>query len=210
MIFIENVSDLFLLVDNDESSHFLVDPNNLINDIFLCEHIKSDKQIYKFFYKNDLQEKKFIELTIDNNLIIEKNFYLIENGKNICYRSNDRPTNLIYNCNGTLSNESWRKGLIYFRINHLAPTSISYKENVIIFIYSNYDKKKISISNIIYHKKTKKIISFSIKIFNKKIYLSDLKKEFPHIVEITKEDCYDLSKRILTKEILDLKELEYY
>ncbi len=114
MIFIKNVSDLFFLVDNDETAKFLVDPNTLINDIFSFENTQSDKQTYKFFYKNDLQEKKFIKLTIYNNTIIERNFYLIENGKNICHRDNEKPTDIIYNYDGSIANESWKKGLVYF------------------------------------------------------------------------------------------------
>jgi len=210
MIFIENFSDLFLLVDNDEPFKFLIEPKKIINDIFICKSEKTDKQTYAFFYKNTLEDKKIIELTIYNNIIIEKNFYLIENGKNICYRENEKPTEIIYNYDGSISYESWKKGLFYFRSNYLTPTSISYKENVMIFVYTNSENKKISISDIIYDKNKKTIISCSMKIFNKKLDLFDVIKEFPNILETNEEDCFDLSKRILTKDILDLKELEYY
>lgn len=206
MFAIHTIDDLSVLVKNNHTGLFKVEPEKLISDQFLFIEDKYNRKIFHYYYGTN----SLMCLIIENNIIIQKSFFLTGFVNSHSFREDDLPTDISFDLKGNVINKSWRLGIKYYRDNHLKPTSIKFIGDIITFTYTNPEDEKIYISFITYSLKKDKIVDCSLKFYGKNLNLKSTLTEFPSFIEAQEIDCFNLSLRILTPDILKMKQILNY
>jgi hypothetical protein len=206
MFSIHTICDLSVLTVNNESGLFQVAPEELVSDKFVFIENKYNRKIFYYYYGNN----SLMSLIIENNIITQKSFYLTGFFNSHSFRDNDLPTDISFDSKGKVILKSWRLGLKYHRDNYLKATSVKFVDDIITFTYTNSDNEKIYISYITYSKKKSIIVDCNINFYGKTLNLKSTLIEFPHFLEAKEIDCFDLSTKILTTDILNIKKILKY
>lgn len=207
MIIINNIKDIKKLVNINESALFNIHPNLLIYP-FVLNSIKNNEN-FQFHYFFEHNKAMFIE--VEEKVIIKIVFFKCNNKMEYKeFRDNDLPTILKFDKDLNKTYFIWKSENELKRANQLKPITISFNKDYNIFSYIRPEKSNIYPSYIIYNKIEDKIDDIIIRFYNKDLNIKNVQEEFPDIINATEEDCYDLSKKILTNDILKLKKIINY
>lgn len=207
MISIDSIKDIEQLIHTSESGYFNIDPDLLV-DPNIFKLVKKDNGFsFHYIFKKD----HAIFISVEDKIIRKINFTKQnEKGFYTSFRENDLPTILIFDQYLNKNNFIWKNGNNLKRTNEFKPTSIKFNKDFNVFSYSKSEKSKIYPSYINFSNNLNKIIGCIIRFYDKELNITNVCNEFPDILNIKEDDCYDLSKNIFTKEILKLKEIVKY
>lgn len=207
MLIIKNIKDLDKLINTNESAYFEINTDSLVNPKIFDLFDTTKKLSFKYLFK----EKHAMIIEVENKVIRKINFTRkSEDGLYKSFRENDLPTILYFDKYLKKTEFTWKNGNELIRSNQFKPISIIFKKEYDIFSYVKPKNSEIYPSYINFSKINNKISGCVFRFYDKEFNITNIEKEFPNIFNATEEDCYDLSKNILTKEILTLKEIIKY
>ena len=206
MFEIHTIDDLSVLTENNHTGVFKTPPEKFISDQFVFIEDKYNRKIFHYYYGTN----SLMCLIIENNTIIQKSFFLTGFVNSHSFREDDLPTDISFDLKGNVINKSWILGIKYHRDNYLKPTSVKFIGDIITFTYINPYDEKIYLSFITYNLKKDKIVDCSLNFYGKNLNLKSTLIEFPSFIEAQEIDCFNLSSRILTPDILKMKQILNY
>lgn len=209
MIYIKKIEDLNILVANNDSA--IIDNDFIVSDEVKLYMNLNEINRLDYLFQKDIDYTYSMILDFSNNIIISKKFIRTNNkGQIESFRDNDLPSIIKFCKNGEIERLTWEFENIHYRQNHLKPTSINYQKKYISFLYSNSNKEKVWISFISFSKEKSKIVDCCFNIYGKSVYFKDLILDYPKLEFATLEDINDMSKNIITKDLLEIIKIQHY
>jgi hypothetical protein len=211
--------DLLTLEHDDQCVVFVVSPYSLVNENFFvlsdgeesavfCLKI-SDTCFIMLVYRHNTKQINFKEFHSDDECTV-------------VYRKESLPTTIHYDEKGNIKIKEWFYKIGWGRDNRFTPSKIDYMfklhkiKNLHMFTYSRVNKKEMDkdlnynnvfINYIIYNTAIDSVIDASFHYCGKKLNLREMSEHFPNLVNMNLDDCYDMSKRIFTDDLVILVDM---
>jgi hypothetical protein len=202
MLHIRTIEQLKECLFSDKVTGIFITP---VQDFVKSGDIIKPENRSEYYLK--LDDLHSINFQISENIIVFKGYNIKVDKRYVYHRPDNLPATFFFLKNGDLNTVQWFFHGHARRDHFLQPVSIDRKnDRMFTFQYSKSEDGFFEASYIIFDKGTKnckgKVIDLMFRQRGVNINAKSAKTIFPAVTDISFEDCYDLSKRIITDDEL--------